>query len=140
MAAVNARAALLEDYRVARHADETAREASDCGYATERAQRKADGYERQPITFKEWLRQTAPGAPETAQVQQVCITLVQDAHQRVQDASEAYQQACSIRDMELADAAASGLSYRELGRLIGTSQTIVGKCIGRHNQQRSNRP
>jgi tetrahydromethanopterin S-methyltransferase subunit H len=141
------RGQMLDEYRVARHAHELTLEAA-CGTTDPRSE-EVRAYYAQPgdggrgaarFTWKEWLKQTREDEPEAADVRAACVELVIDADERLKAAVEEQARLISelvaVRDMQMADAAESGISYREIGRLVGVSSTIVGRCIARARSRR----
>ena len=135
---------LMTDYYAAREAQEIRLEAATMtrDHAHEEADRffqrpGSAGQGERPVTFKAWLKHARPGDPDAETVRDVCRTLAWDAHQKALEAQAAYELAVSVRDMALADASEAGLSYRDLGATLGVSQTVVGKCVLRHQQART---
>jgi len=129
---------MIDDYNAARHADELAREASDLGYATERATQKADGA-RQPITFGQWLRHAQPAAPSPDEEREAAIVEARSAIEEADAMAQVAAGYAAVRDGEVVALSKLGMSYAEIAVVLGVSRQRVGQYVLAHRARTARR-
>lgn len=129
------RDAMLEEYRVRRWRDEDAREDRDIGYKAERAMHKADGV-KQPVTFREFLAQHQPPAPDPAEVEAVSWVAAWDAQAEWESARDELEARAARRDETIAALVATGLTLQQVADIRGVSKQQISKWVAADRRRR----
>ena len=132
-------AEVLHEYHVARHADELAREATDYGYAGDRARDKECGA-KQPVTLKQWIAQVQPPKPSPDEERQAAINEARSARDEAEAMAQVAAGYIAVYDGEVAALAKLGMSYTEIGQALGgVTKQRVGQYIARHKARTARR-